>query len=108
MRLLRALLLVLSLATRAHAECAWVLWNELLPTEKKEGQITSSTWIPAQGFSDAAGCQDVFIRIIEGRKKDTNRYTVIEDIVMDNRSFLLTRYACLPDTVDPRGPKGTK
>ena len=42
---------------------------------------------------------------------DTETRTIsrMVDVVRDSKSFILstiTKYLCLPDTIDPRGPKG--
>ncbi len=77
------LLLTLSLLTSAatiHAECAWVLWVRASPTVN--GNIVGA-WTPKiKAAFEATG-----LVLKQGQSADI-------------------RWQCLPDTVDPRGPKG--
>lgn len=90
MRGLLALLCLLTFTTSAYAECAWVLWLG-----------TGTTYIPFGAYGANTGeqaCKEAVAQLVTDMKKDTKQLA----------EFLKSssRYLCLPDTVDPRGPKG--
>ncbi len=104
----RASLLVafhlLASAATASAECAWVLWS-------KEVVSKSARWSIERAASTEAECK------AEGRKALVfwTRDQPLARVDTDDVSVSLTAkpgstvsiyYRCLPDTVDPRGPKG--
>jgi hypothetical protein len=76
MRLLLALLCLLALATSASAECAWVVWAVNAPMTEWKTVAAYSAEMECKAFAKSAPMPD--------------RWTLL----------------CLPDTVDPRGPKG--
>lgn len=89
---------LLASAATARAECAWVLWE----------QINAEPWALKDGFSDGDSCKRP---LRSGIRKSVSRYPGSEDhgdntavIAKDSGRVTLT-FACLPDTVDPRGPK---
>src|SRR5713101_4511184 len=96
--LLVAFFLITSAAT-AEAECAWVLWE----------QINAATWSLKDGFSDADSCKRA---LRSGIRKSVSRNPGSEDrgdntaVIAKSSGRLTLTFACLPDTVDPRGPKG--
>ena len=81
----RATLLVafylLASAATASAECAWVLWQAV-----RAG--ADSDWLPFDSYERLAEC-----------KREA-------EIARKGKDALKVFYVCLPDTVDPRGPKG--
>jgi len=84
---------LLTSVTSATAECAWVLWTtsfKLSGGTPIHSIIDPSDAYPTKGECDRA-LQRRDEREDERRKKDptTERY-----------------FACFPDTVDPRAPKG--
>jgi len=74
-----------ALATSASAECAWVLWQ----------QYGAGRWNLDLGmkmaFSSQRDCEFVLQARVQAMLK------------MNEKDAFL---ACLPDTLDPRGPKG--
>jgi hypothetical protein len=102
-----SLLLLTSVGT-ASAECAWVLWSESLGIPTK---IIS----PSGAFATREACMSQAKVAAENMaSSQTPKLTVTKNNEFGwevnamssplGYSVLLT---CLPDTVDPRGPKGT-
>ena len=85
--LLSAFYLLTSVAT-AYAECAWVLWW------KCNGYSYCENWEPKQAFTSLTECDRT------ARVQTTTAQTAREHGISDWDA------RCLPDTVDPRGPKG--
>ena len=76
--LLAALLAVLTLASSTSAACAWVLWGVLGAGPQP------IQFFPVDGFHTKEECE------ADGKRRP-----------FDGKWF------CLPDTVDPRGPKAS-
>jgi len=93
MRLLLALLGLLTVATSASADCAWVLWASSVGSATGE-----EVWAVILAYSAAEGGQPECDRFAEKRNK------ALENDERTKRS--MRRLVCLPDSVDPRGPKG--
>jgi len=110
-RLLLALSLLSSAAT-AHAECAWVFWLEAGDARTHE---TSSR--PVSGWGTREACEQALTqRLAADSVKDTSMDVTVDPQVGRPRLWVRRKghpellavytYVCLPDTVDPRGPKG--
>jgi hypothetical protein len=93
----------------AEAECAWVLWSD----ELMLAHDVQKTWLPQGAWSDETMCQrakENSIRrmarhpVISGGKVERRADGVL--IVLPDGARQSVTYRCLPDTIDPRGPKG--
>jgi hypothetical protein len=94
--LLVALFLLTSAAT-AHAECAWVLWGNV----EMGGHFTDgSKWKALAAHRTQVACE-------QDRDGEQAKRRALEDtFVKATGGTDVILFRCLPDTVDPRGPKG--
>jgi hypothetical protein len=91
--LLAALSVLLALATSAYAECAWVIWSETASVHQPYHVLSAH---PSVGE-----CEKALSDFVSYHRKDT--YTSFGPRMWVSGEDKLF---CLPDTVDPRGPKG--
>jgi len=89
-------------AETAHAECAWVLWND--EARLDYGTNTESRfWHPIAGVSRKPDCE---ARLRQEIEQVTHPDNPPKDVLFKIARIQTFRYVCLPDTVDPRGSKG--
>jgi len=83
---------LLTSAATAYAECAWVLWPGGV---KASGE---TVFVPIEGYPTRAEC-------MKGRTASV--VDEVEQLKRDSAGAgMKLAFTCLPDTVDPRGPKG--
>jgi hypothetical protein len=111
---------VFTSAATAHAECAWALWNDTThfglrdepsfslnllgaaPTYQQCEQIRIATAKSLLRVKPVGGPN------VDRAKVEENGNIVTETTYLkDGRVLIMSqRFSCLPDTMDPRGPKG--
>lgn len=107
-----ALLSLTLLAGSTSAECAWVLWEEQKIIAL--GQKSSvDKWEVLFARETQERCERLLTRVLEGfvtahreegqRIESGTHYFTGTTAVGDR---IIHKFHCLPDTVDPRGPKG--
>src|SRR5262249_32088012 len=121
MRLRQALVItalaLLTFVETAHGECAWVLWEHRV-TPSKSG-APAEAWLPSEATETRADCEARTEKLIQGlvQPRTTGSLTKYERIGdskgvtmylgrKEQGAYQTSDFRCLPDTVDPRGPKG--
>ena len=85
--------LLLTSAATAYAECAWVIWRNSVSLSKDTGDH----WFPEQAVDSHRECEAI-----------ANARNAAEDRGRGDLSvkrFMDYSWLCLPENVDPRGPK---
>ena len=115
----RALLLLLALCllasvAPAYAECAWVFWLEVAGPRTDD-----SSSRPVSGWGTREACEQALTqKLASDSVKDTSMDVTVDPQAGRPRLWVRRKghpeplavytYVCLPDTVDPRGPKSSR
>jgi len=95
-----AALSLLAWAATASAECAWVMWTRVFGPSDSE-LVRIDPWSPIRTIGSRQECEDL-LRQMNYHFDTGGGYIYAQG----KRTWQAT---CLPDTVDPRGPKeGTR
>lgn len=119
MNALRAILVtlvcLLASVPAAHAECAWVLW-EFKERYWRKADALDSAWTILQVYEARNECRTDQAKLLSGETSWAPAYknrSRLDDgffvsIEVDGKvvGTIKQRALCVPDTVDPRGPKG--
>jgi hypothetical protein len=87
---------LLTSAASAYAECAWVLWDQRVSTHPKVP--VEGMWTTVEAYKQKDEC-DTKASVLNNEPAFASRRGALGELYLD-------RFSCLPDTVDPRGPKG--
>ncbi len=110
------LALILAVPYLAEAECAWVLWQNTEFVAHEPSGLTGIRIAPPPGTSPPKG--NFYTEWNNAHWTPDSSYTSLQNC--DASARLVSKpwptgvkygdgraiYRCLPDTVDPRGPKG--
>jgi hypothetical protein len=106
-----AALSLLAWAATASAECAWVFW-----LEAGDARTHESSSRPVSGWGTREACEQALTQKLASDSERNTEMEVTVDRQAGRPRLWLRRkghreplavysYVCLPDTVDPRGPK---
>jgi len=105
-----AVLAVLTFVSSASAECAWILWRLT-----KGAGMMNPTWQTAVAVSARSECESALGRNIAEASSlsvPTAKVTPLSSGYVTSwvdsngtPATQITELQCLPDTIDPRGPK---
>jgi hypothetical protein len=109
---IRLALSLLTSAATASADCAWVFWLEVAGSKTDE-----SSSRPVSGWGTRDACEQALTqKLASDSEKDTSMEMTVDRLAGRPRLWVRRKgypeplavytYVCLPDTVDPRGPKG--
>ncbi len=102
---------LLTSAATAHAECAWVLWEEILAVAPNLDAMTKTMGIVGAGQTPQ-DCDSLVNSAVVDKTEELRPLGQVTakgdkvNLVQPTGGLWFYRYLCLPDTVDPRGPKG--
>jgi hypothetical protein len=88
-------------AAAAAAECAWVLWGDY-------SEMSTRRWEVVEAATSKAECEQArtnFLRRLEREGWKRERAGAETPLRSTEQQLYVLAAACLPDTVDPRGPK---
>jgi hypothetical protein len=85
-----AVFFLLASAATVHAECAWVLWMQVALSTGGPDQLT-----PLDAHLSKTVCDQAKLQAQRVARDAERKVGAPEPVLL-----------CLPDTVDPRGPKG--
>jgi len=107
---------VLAWATSASAECAWVLWETATQSDSPKGRMRTRSPEPVRAYPTKPECDRALGKALAAFKPGGTAHAFTHmDLEMQegyvqyegSKVGTLYGYRCLPDTVDPRGPKGS-
>jgi len=99
--------LLLLVASQASGDCAWVLWSGMTTGKDRHTDYELNL-----AYKTREECGSAVRTTAESVKKTRPMLRMYQaksspyEVYFEDSTGAGVRYFCLPDTVDPRGPKG--
>jgi hypothetical protein len=111
---LSVVVIVLTLVApmQAWGECAWVLWAQGFIEGTYPTGVVVEPWRPVGGWQAKGDCdtnKSATMKRGEEQQKTPEAKQTWKLVMGEyaDTAKVIVEYVCLPDTVDPRGPKGS-